>query len=128
MQLPVTHYPAPTPVQVAHVSSASPMLSLETQCPYSSLQQGVSLEEISQYYIFPDRASQQEHIVFDPPLTGASTDPEFPLSGHFSSLQTIYFVQEVGKPNYLSARVPVPMHWDLNLLESLLGDYDDPMV
>ena len=74
------------------MSSSSPMLSLEAQCPSSSLQQGVSLEEISQYYIFPDRDSQQDHIVFDSPLAGASTDPEFPLLGHFSSLQTIFSV------------------------------------
>ena len=49
-------------------------------------------------------------------------------SGKSSSLQTIFSVQASGKPNYLCTRVPVPTHWDLDLLDSLLEDYEDKLV
>ena len=39
-----------------------------------------------------------------------------------------FSVTASGKPNYLEARVPVPTHWDLDLLESLLEDYEDKLV
>ena len=54
--------------------------------------------------------------------------PELPHSGKSSLLQTIFLVQASGKPNYLFARVPVPTHWDLDLLGSFLEDYDDKLV
>ena len=33
-----------------------------------------------------------------------------------------------GKPNYLELRVPVPTHWDLDLLENLLKNYNDKLI
>ena len=38
------------------------------------------------------------------------------------------FVRASGQPNYLRARVPVPTHWDLDLLESPLEGYNDKLV
>ena len=32
------------------------------------------------------------------------------------------------KPNYLGARVLVPTHWDLDLLVTLLEDYEEKLV
>ena len=55
-------------------------------------------------------------------------NPELPLLGKSSPLQTIFLIRASGKPNYLEARVPVPTHWDLDLLESLLEDYDDKLI
>ena len=78
-------------------------------------QQGVNMEEISQYYIFPEKFSQTDCIVYDSPDFDNPMDPELPLLGHLSSLQTIFSVREVGKPNYLDARMPVPTHCDLDL-------------
>ena len=59
---------------------------------------------------------------------GPPLDPELPLSGKSRPLQTIFSVRASGKPNYLEARVPVPTHWDLDLLESLLEDYDNKLI
>ena len=55
-------------------------------------------------------------------------DPELPLSSQSSRLQTIFSVRASDKPNYLEARVPVSAHWDLNLSENLLADYEDKMI
>ena len=87
-----------------------------------------SLDEISQYYVLPETQDQSDFIVFDVPESTLPQDPEFPLSGKSSSLQTIFSVQASGKPNYLCTRVPVPTHWDLDLLDSLLEDYEDKLV
>ena len=69
-----------------------------------------------------------DSIVYDSPTFDNPLDPELPLSSHLSSLQMIFSVREMGKPNYLGARVPVPTHWDLDLLDSLLQDYDRMVV
>ena len=61
-------------------------------------------------------------------IRGTHLDPELPLSGKSSPLQTIFLVKASGKPNYLEARVPVPTHSDLDLLESLLEDNDDKLI
>ena len=58
------------------------------------------------------------------PLGTTPLDLELPPSGKCSPLQNFFSVRASGKPNYLGARVPVPTHWDLDLLESLLEDYD----
>ena len=55
-------------------------------------------------------------------------DPEVPLSRNSSPLQTIFSVRASGQPNYLGARVPIPTYWDLDLMASLLEDYDDKLV
>ena len=62
-------------------------------------------------------------IIYDSPKFANPLDPELPLLGHLSSLQMIFSVREMGKPNYLGAREPVLTHWDLDLLDSLLQDY-----
>ena len=48
--------------------------------------------------------------------------------GQSSPLQTSFSVRASEKPNYLGARIPIPTHWDLDLLESLLEDYEDKLV
>ena len=85
------------------------------------------MEEVSQYYIFPEKSSQME-CIYDSPDFDNPLDPELPLLSHLNSLQTTFAVREVGQSNYLGARVPVPTHWDLELLDSLLQDFDDRMV
>ena len=55
-------------------------------------------------------------------------DPVFPLLGKSSLLKTIFSVRTSRKPNYLCGRVPVSTHWDLDLLGSLLEDYEDKLV
>ena len=92
------------------------------------LQHASSLEKISQYYVLPDKQDQLDFIVFDAPEDTSPWDPELPLSGKSSLLQTFFSVRASGKPNYLEARVPVPTHWDLDLLDSLLEDYADKLV
>ena len=94
----------------------------------STLQHVSSLDEISQYYVLPETQDQLDFIVFDVPESMLPQDPEFPLSRKSSLLQTIFSVRASRKPNYLCARVPVPTHWDLDLLDSLLEDYEDKLV
>ena len=122
------HYSPPAPVQVEHISSSSPAVLADSTNELLSAQQGVNMEEISQYYIFPEQSSQNDCIIYNSLECDIPVDPELPLSGHLSSLQTIFLVREVGKPNYLGTRVPVPTHWDLDLLDSLLQDYDKMVV
>ena len=92
------------------------------------LQHTSSLDEISQYYVLPDKQDQLEFIVDGSPGDNPPLDPELPLLGKCSQLQTIFSVRASGKPNYLGARVPVPTHWDLDLLENLLEDYENKLV
>ena len=66
--------------------------------------------------------------MYDSPGDTPSLDPELPLSSKSSPLQTTFSVEASSKPNYLEARVPVPTHWDLDLLESLLEDDEDKLV
>ena len=40
----------------------------------------------------------------------------------------IFSVRASGKPNYLGARIPVPTHWELDLLENLLDYYEDKLA
>ena len=94
----------------------------------SSFQQALNLEEISQYYIFPEKSSQMDCYIYDLPKLETHLDPELPLLGHSSSLQTFFSIRASGKPNYLGARVAVPTHWDLDLLDSLLEGYEDRIV
>ena len=94
----------------------------------STLQHVSSVDEISQYYVFPETHNQLDVIVYDAPESTLPQDPELPLAGKSSLLQTIFSVQASRKPNYFCARVPVPTHWDLDLLGSLLEDYEDKLV
>ena len=94
----------------------------------STLQHASSLDKISQYYVLPDKQDKLEFIVYDSPGDTPSLDPELPLTGKSSPLQTIFSVRASGKPNYLEARVLVPTHWDLDLLESLLEDYEGKLT
>ena len=94
----------------------------------STLQHASSLDEISQYYVLPDQQDQLDFIVHDAPGDILPLDPELPLLGKSSLLQTIFSVRALGKPNYLEARVLVPTRWDLDLLESFLEDYEDKLV
>ena len=94
----------------------------------STLQHASSLDEISSYYVLPDKQDQVDFTVFDVPEDTPPWDPELPFWGKSSLLQTIILVRASGKPNYLEARVPVPTHWDLDLLDSLLEDYEDKLV
>ena len=94
----------------------------------STLQHASSLDEISKYYVLPDKQDQLDFIVFDVPEDTPPWDPELPLSGKSSLMQTIFSVRASGKPNYLEARVPVPTHWDPDLLDSLLEDYEEKLV
>ena len=80
------------------------------------------MEEISQYYVFPDKLSQIDCIIYDSPDLDMPLDPKLPLLGHASSLQTIFSVRASGKPNYLGTKMPVPTHWDLDHLDSLLQE------
>ena len=93
----------------------------------STLQHASTLYKISQYHVLPDKQDQLDFIVYDSP-GDTPLDPELPLSGRSSPLQTIFLVRASGKPNYLEARVPAPTHWDLDLLENLLEDYDDKLI
>ena len=93
-----------------------------------TLQHASSLDEISQYYVLPDKQDQLEFIVYDSPGDNPPLDLELPLLGKCSPLQTIFSVRASGKPNYFGAKVLVPTHWDLYLLESLLQDYEDKLV
>ena len=94
----------------------------------STLQHASSVDEISQYYVFPEAHDQLDVIIWDVPESTLPQDPELPLSGKSSLLQTIFLVQASRKCNYLCARVPVPTHWDLVLLGSLLEDYKNKLV
>ena len=94
----------------------------------SALQHASSVDEISQYYVFPETHGQSDVIICDAPECTFPQDPELPLSGKSSLLQTIFLVWASRKPNYLCARVPVPTHWDLDWLGSLLEDYEDKLV
>ena len=85
----------------------------------STLQHASSVDEISQYYVFPETHDQLDVIVCVAPESTLPQDPELPLPGKSGLLQTIFSVQASEKPNYLCARVPVPTHWDLDLLGSL---------
>ena len=55
----------------------------------SAGQHASSLDEISQYYVLPEAQNQLDFIVFDMPESMLPQDPEFPLSGKSSLLQTI---------------------------------------
>ena len=115
----MVHYSPTAPVQVEQISSSSPLnLTGPATVPLAD-QQGVNMEEISQYYIFSEKSSQSDYIVYDSPDFDIPLDPELPLSGQLSSLQTIFSVREVGNPNYLGVRVPVLTHQDLDLLDSM---------
>ena len=94
----------------------------------SMLQHASTLHKISQYCVLPDKQDQLDFIVYNSPGEPPPPDPELPLSGKSSPLQTIFLVRASGKPNYLEARVSVPTHWDLDLLEFLLVDYDDKLT
>ena len=91
------------------------------------LQHASSLDKISQHYVLPDKQDQLEFIGYDSPRD-TPLNLELPLSAKSSLLQTIFSVRALGKPNYLEARVLVPTHWNLDLLESLLEDYEDKLV
>ena len=78
--------------------------------------------------MLPGKQDKLDFIVYDAPRDNSPVDPELPLSGECSPLQTIFSVRASGTPNYLGAKVPVPTHWDLNLLENLLADYEDKLV
>ena len=101
------------------------MLSVDVS---SVLQLASRLDELSQYYVLPDKQDQLDFIVFDAPEDTPPRDPELPLLGKSSLLQTIFSVRISGKPYYLEARMPVPTHWDLDLLDGLLEDYEDKLV
>ena len=83
------------------------------------------MDKISQYHVLPDKPDQLEFIDYDSPGGNPPVDPEVPFSGNSSPLQMIFSVRASGQPNYLGARVPIPTHWDLDLIVSLLEDYDD---
>ena len=87
-----------------------------------------SMDEVSQYYVLPNKQNKLDFVVCDTPEDNLQADPELPLSSQSSPLQTIFSVRASGKPNYFGARIPVPTHWDLNLLETLLADYEDKMI
>ena len=93
----------------------------------STLEHASSLDEISQYYVLPEIQDQLDFIVFYVPESTLPQDPGLPHRKS-SLLQTIFLVWTFRKPNYLGARVPVPTHWDLDLLDSLLEDYEDKLV
>ena len=111
--------------EVTSSSIVKPVLPLEV---HNTLHQAISLDEISQYCVLPDKQDQLDFIMCDPPETRGTLDPELPLSGKSSLLQTIFSVRASGKPSYLSVQVPVPTHWGLDLLENLLEDYEDELV
>ena len=94
----------------------------------STFQQASSSDKISQYYILPDKQEHLDFIVFDVPEGTQPWDPELPHSGESSLLQTIFLVKALRKPSYLEAKVPVPTRLDLDLLDSLLEDYEDKLV
>ena len=87
-----------------------------------TLQHASSLDEISQYYVLPNQPDQLEFIVYDSPGGKSPVDPEVPLSGNSSPLQTIFSVRVSGQPNYLGTRMPIPTYWDLDLMASLLDE------
>ena len=95
---------------------------------HSTLHHAASLDEISQYYVLPGKQDKLDFIVYDTPGDNPPVDPELPLSSECSPLQTIFSVRASGKPNYLGVKVPVPTHWDLNLLEIFLADYENKLV
>ena len=59
------------------------------------LQHASSLNDISQYYVLPDNQDQLEFIVCDSPGDTPSRDPELPLLGKSSPLETIFFCQSI---------------------------------
>ena len=72
-----------------------------------------------------NKQDKLEFVVCDTPQDNLQADPELPLSSQSSPLQTIFSVRA---SDNLGAMVPVPTHWDLNLLETLLADYEDKMI
>ena len=115
------HLPKLTPPTTAAAAAAAAEVA-------STLQHASSVDVISQYYVFPETHNQSEVIVCDAPESTFPQDPELPLSGKSSLLQTIFSVWASRKPDYLCARVPVSTHWDLNLLGSLIEDFEDKQV
>ena len=103
-------------------------MKLSASCSQVNPPCSSSVDEISQYYVFPETHDQLDVIVCDAPESTLPQDPDLPLLGKSSLLQTTFLVQASGKPNYLCARVPVSTHWDLDLLVSLLEDYEDKLV
>ena len=110
------------------VSSSLPVTSVELTIVQPVSQQVVNMEEISQYYVFADKSSKIDCIIYDSPKLDIKLDTELPLSGHASSLQTIFLVRASGKPHCLGTKVPVHTYRDLDLLDSLLEDHDDKIV
>ena len=106
----MVHCSLTQPVQVEQVSSSLPVTPVKPVIVQPASQQVVNMEEISQYYIFPDKSSQLDCTVYNSPILDTHLDPELPLLGHTSLLQTIFSVRASGKPNYLGARMPVPTH------------------
>ena len=75
----------------------------------STLQHASSVDEISQYYVFPETHNQLDVIVCDAPESALPQNPGLPLSGKSSLLQTIFLVWASEKPNYLCARCQSPL-------------------
>ena len=121
-------YSGGSSVQTGEVTPSSTTNSALPSDVLSTLQNASSLDKISHYYVLPDKQDQLEFIVCDSPKDTPPLDPELPLLGECSPLQTILSVRASSKPNYLVARVPVHTHWDLDLLENLLADYEDKLV
>ena len=128
LDLPFIVYTNKEPLQSEEVSSPSVSKSAVQLDPLNALQHTASMDAISQYYVFPNNHDQQDFIVYDTPEENPHLDPKLQLSGMCSPLQTIFLVRALEKPIYLGARVPVPTHWDLSLLETLLADYEDKLV
>ena len=128
LDLPLIVYAGGDALQTEEVTPPSVSNFVLPPKVHSTLHHAASLDEISQYYVLPGKQDKLDFIVYDTPRDNPPVDPELPLSGECSLLQTIFSVRASGKLNYLGAKVPVPTHWDLNLLENLLADYEDKLV
>ena len=121
LDLPLIVYAGGDALQTGEVTPPSVSNFVLPPNVHSTLHHAARLDEISQYYVLPGKQDKLDFIVYD-------TNGDNPLSFECSPLQTIFSVRASSKPNYLGAKVPVPTHWDLNLLENLLADYEDKLV
>ena len=97
--------------------SVKPVLPLQV---HDILHQAATMDEISQYYVLPEKHNQLDFIVYNPPEAAAILNPELLLSANLVRYKPFFQSELLGRP--------VLTHWDLHLLENLLEDYNDKLV
>ena len=108
LDLPLIVYAGGSASQTEEVISPAVSNSVSPPKMCSNLHHASSVDEVSQYYVLPNKQDKLGFVVCDTPEDNLQADPELLLSGQSSPLQTIFSIRASGKPNYLGARVPVP--------------------